>query len=187
VEWASGQSTVHALRAALGASYTIERELGRGGMATVYLARDLRHRRSVAVKVMYPCFEGQGAGDVSNPGRGHRVSAEGVRRRIQSVGILVYRGPPNDLEVFLVHPGSRSGRARMRPRGSYRRAKFDVHEDPLAATKRELEEETGVSATADLLPRVCVTCRTKLRERSPTNSPARHLTPLADGGTPAAA
>ncbi|MBA3659807.1 MAG: serine/threonine protein kinase, partial [Gemmatimonadales bacterium] len=34
--------------------YRIERELGRGGMATVYLARDLRHHRQVAVKVLRP-------------------------------------------------------------------------------------------------------------------------------------
>ena len=34
--------------------YTIEREIGRGGMATVYLARDLRHERQVAVKVLHP-------------------------------------------------------------------------------------------------------------------------------------
>jgi tRNA A-37 threonylcarbamoyl transferase component Bud32 len=32
--------------------YTIERELGRGGMATVYLARDAKHRRPVAVKIL---------------------------------------------------------------------------------------------------------------------------------------
>ena len=34
--------------------YTLERELGRGGMATVYLARDLKHDRSVALKVLHP-------------------------------------------------------------------------------------------------------------------------------------
>ena len=42
------------LRAALADRYRIERELGRGGMATVYLAHELRHDRSVALKVLRP-------------------------------------------------------------------------------------------------------------------------------------
>ena len=42
------------LREALADRYRIERELGRGGMATVYLADDLRHHRQVAVKVLRP-------------------------------------------------------------------------------------------------------------------------------------
>ncbi len=40
------------LRAALAERYTIERELGSGGMATVYLAEDVKHHRKVAVKVL---------------------------------------------------------------------------------------------------------------------------------------
>ncbi len=39
------------LRSALAGRYSIERELGSGGMATVYLAQDLKHDRKVAVKV----------------------------------------------------------------------------------------------------------------------------------------
>jgi serine/threonine-protein kinase len=34
--------------------YRLERELGRGGMATVYLAEDLKHHRKVAIKVLRP-------------------------------------------------------------------------------------------------------------------------------------
>jgi len=42
------------LNAALSDRYRIERELGAGGMATVYLAEDLRHKRKVALKVLKP-------------------------------------------------------------------------------------------------------------------------------------
>jgi len=39
---------------ALSTRHEIERELGRGGMATVYFARDLKHDRPVALKVLQP-------------------------------------------------------------------------------------------------------------------------------------
>jgi len=42
------------LSAALSDRYRIERELGSGGMATVYLAQDLKHDRKVALKVLKP-------------------------------------------------------------------------------------------------------------------------------------
>jgi len=42
------------LRAQLAGRYAIEREIGRGGMATVYRARDTQHDRSVALKVLHP-------------------------------------------------------------------------------------------------------------------------------------
>jgi eukaryotic-like serine/threonine-protein kinase len=47
-DWAEG------LRTALAGRYTIERELGHGGMAIVYLAHDVRHERRVALKVLRP-------------------------------------------------------------------------------------------------------------------------------------
>ena len=54
---ATGESRMGALermREALAGRYLIEREIGRGGMAVVYLAQDLRHDRRVALKVLLP-------------------------------------------------------------------------------------------------------------------------------------
>ncbi|MEO7648720.1 MAG: protein kinase, partial [Gemmatimonadaceae bacterium] len=42
------------LATALSDRYVIEREIGVGGMATVYLAEDVKHRRKVAIKVLHP-------------------------------------------------------------------------------------------------------------------------------------
>jgi serine/threonine-protein kinase len=42
------------LQAALAADYRVDRELGAGGMATVYLAHDIKHDRAVALKVLKP-------------------------------------------------------------------------------------------------------------------------------------
>ncbi len=47
-------ATLERLKAALADRYTIEREIGRGAMAAVYLAEDLKHHRKVAVKVLNP-------------------------------------------------------------------------------------------------------------------------------------
>jgi Tol biopolymer transport system component len=48
------EPTLDRLTSALADRYAIEREIGEGGMATVYLARDLKHNRSVALKVLKP-------------------------------------------------------------------------------------------------------------------------------------
>jgi eukaryotic-like serine/threonine-protein kinase len=45
---------VEHLRIALADRYRIERAIGAGGMATVYRARDLKHDRDVAIKVLHP-------------------------------------------------------------------------------------------------------------------------------------
>ena len=47
-------SVLERLSTALAERYVIEREIGEGGMATVYLARDVRHERRVAIKVLHP-------------------------------------------------------------------------------------------------------------------------------------
>jgi serine/threonine-protein kinase len=65
------------LRSALGGKYEIERELGRGGMATVYLARDLRHERRVALKAL-------------NPALGVALSAERFLREIRVTASLTH-------------------------------------------------------------------------------------------------
>ena len=41
------------LRDALAGRYAVERELGQGGMATVFLAEDMKHHRPVAIKVLH--------------------------------------------------------------------------------------------------------------------------------------
>jgi serine/threonine-protein kinase len=46
--------TLERLRTALRETYTVERQIGQGGMATVYLAEDLKHHRRVAIKVLRP-------------------------------------------------------------------------------------------------------------------------------------
>src|SRR4026208_1235984 len=47
-------SATASLNAALAGRYVVEHEIGRGGMATVYLARDVKHERPVALKVLLP-------------------------------------------------------------------------------------------------------------------------------------
>jgi len=46
--------TLDRLRTSLADRYRVERQLGEGGMATVYLAEDLKHHRPVAIKVLRP-------------------------------------------------------------------------------------------------------------------------------------
>src|SRR5690349_13327087 len=47
-------SAIGALTSAIAGRYRVDREIGSGGMATVYLAQDVKHDRRVAVKVLHP-------------------------------------------------------------------------------------------------------------------------------------
>ncbi len=76
--------SLDALRTALADRYRIERELGRGGMATVYLAEDLKHHRRVAVKVMRP----------------ELAASLGAERFLREVEIAAQLSHPNILPVF---------------------------------------------------------------------------------------
>ena len=51
--------SIDRLAAAVNDRYAVQREFGAGGMATVYLAQDLRHHRSVALKLVCPEIGGQ--------------------------------------------------------------------------------------------------------------------------------
>ena len=55
--------TIDRVRAAFSGAYDVEREVGQGGMATVYLARDLKHGRQVALKVLRPELAAAMGGD----------------------------------------------------------------------------------------------------------------------------
>jgi serine/threonine-protein kinase len=76
--------TLQRLTAALGDRYAFEREVGAGGMATVYLARDLRHGRPVAIKVVRPELSG----------------AEGIARFLREIELAARLQHPHILPVF---------------------------------------------------------------------------------------
>jgi tetratricopeptide (TPR) repeat protein len=54
LERAIPSARLQLLREALGSRYRLDREIGRGGMATVYVARDMKHERLVGIKVLNP-------------------------------------------------------------------------------------------------------------------------------------
>ena len=72
------------LRAALGARYVLEGEAGAGGMAIVYRAHDVRHNRSVALKVVRPELAG----------------ALGIDRFLREIEVAARLQHPNILPVF---------------------------------------------------------------------------------------
>ncbi|TFG53505.1 MAG: serine/threonine protein kinase [Gemmatimonadales bacterium] len=72
------------LSAALADRYRVQRELGAGGMATVYLAEDLKHQRQVAIKVLRP----------------ELAKSLGAERFLREVAIAAQLNPPHILPLI---------------------------------------------------------------------------------------
>ncbi len=72
------------LKAAVGDRYAVEREIGAGGMATVYLAEDLKHHRQVAVKVLRP----------------ELAAALGTERFLHEIEVAAQLSHPHILSLF---------------------------------------------------------------------------------------
>ena len=70
----------------------------------------------------------------------------------KSAGLLLFRERAGDLEVFLVHPGGPFWSQKDEGAWSIPKGELEEGEDPLAAARRELEEETGFSAPGEAIP-----------------------------------
>jgi tetratricopeptide (TPR) repeat protein len=107
------------LQAALAGRYALDRELGRGGMATVHLARDLRHDRLVAIKVLRPQL-----GSLLGPERFQREIR--IAAQLQHPNILpVYDSGAADDILWFTMPYVEGDTLRRRLR---RRGRFSVAE-----------------------------------------------------------
>jgi len=70
----------------------------------------------------------------------------------RSAGILMYRGRPPQIELLLVHPGGPFWAKKDLGAWSIPKGEYSQQDDPLAAAKREFEEETGVRVDGELVP-----------------------------------
>jgi tetratricopeptide (TPR) repeat protein len=82
--WCMAPDAATRLAGALADRYRIERELGSGGMATVYLAHDLRHDRQVAIKVLHP----------------HLAELVGAERFLKEIRTTAHLQHPHILPLF---------------------------------------------------------------------------------------
>ena len=69
----------------------------------------------------------------------------------KSAGILLYRIQQDSIEVFLVHPGGPFWSKKDDGAWSIPKGEFNENEEPLAAAKREFEEETGIKISGDFI------------------------------------
>ena len=78
------QEVSERIRTALADRYRVDSEIGQGGMATVYLAQDLKHERRVALKVL----------------RSELTAGLGAERFVQEIGIAAKLSHPHILPLF---------------------------------------------------------------------------------------
>jgi predicted NUDIX family NTP pyrophosphohydrolase len=95
----------------------------------------------------------------------------------QSAGLLLHRVSGGVHEVLLVHPGGPFWAKKDEGAWSIPKGEFEAGEDPLAAAKRELEEETGIVARGECVP------LGSLRQKSGKVVHAWALEQDADAGT----
>lgn len=69
----------------------------------------------------------------------------------QSAGLLLYRDSRGAIEVLLVHPGGPFWARKDAGAWSIPKGEFDADEEPLAAARREFEEETGQVVTGEFI------------------------------------
>jgi predicted NUDIX family NTP pyrophosphohydrolase len=69
----------------------------------------------------------------------------------QSAGLLLYRINDQKLEVFLVHPGGPFWAKKDRGAWSIPKGEYSAGEEPLAAARREFQEETGFAVEGDFI------------------------------------
>ena len=69
----------------------------------------------------------------------------------KSAGIVLYRIQNNGIEVFLVHPGGPFWSKKDDGAWSIPKGEFNENEEPLAAAKREFQEETGIKISGEFI------------------------------------
>ncbi len=69
----------------------------------------------------------------------------------QSAGLLMFRRHTAELEVFLVHPGGPYWSKKDEGAWTLPKGEYEIGEEPLAAARREFQEETGFSAHEPLI------------------------------------
>jgi len=69
----------------------------------------------------------------------------------RSAGLMMYRRTKGEVEVFLIHPGGPYWVKRRKGTWAIPKGEYDQNEDPLAAAKREFQEETGFVPAGEFL------------------------------------